>query len=167
MAFLEKFTELINAELPLIRALETAALELEDPDLKKRFLTMREELTKGASVTDSFRKHPDLFDNYHLAIIQAGEERGHVEEGFSRAAQSYRKNLGMAPLIPTKSLVESPSPAGAVSIENTGSVLKVMGVAETASQLKLIHKDLNRIATEMEKMNSLLEKITNSGKASS
>jgi type II secretory pathway component PulF len=89
--FFEKMAELINADVPLIRAIEIAAYELTDTQLQKRFLDMISSLEKGQSITDTFRGHPDLFPDFHLSIIDIGESSGHLERSLIQVANLLRK----------------------------------------------------------------------------
>lgn len=88
--FFEKFSELVRADVPLLHALEVAATSLRDRTLQLLFLQMIPKLEQGQSLTDVFKQYPECFSSFQLAIIESGEKDGHLEEGFTRAAESMR-----------------------------------------------------------------------------
>jgi type IV pilus assembly protein PilC len=92
IVFTRQLATLIGAGLPLSQSLHTVMEQTEN----KRLQTVVEEIVAsvegGKSLSESFSKHPDVFDNVFLALISAGEASGTLDDSLKRIAAQQEKD---------------------------------------------------------------------------
>ncbi|NJL47510.1 MAG: type II secretion system F family protein [Leptolyngbyaceae cyanobacterium SM2_5_2] len=85
--FSRQFAALVNAGVALVRGLGVLADDCPNPKLKKALLAINADVQQGTSLSDSMRKHPACFDNLYVALVQAGEVGGVLDEVLNRLAK--------------------------------------------------------------------------------
>ncbi|HIK45159.1 MAG TPA: type II secretion system F family protein, partial [Leptolyngbyaceae cyanobacterium M65_K2018_010] len=85
--FSRQFAALVNAGVALVRGLGVLADDCPNPKLKKALLAINADVQQGTSLSDSMRKHPECFDNLYVALVQAGEVGGVLDEVLNRLAK--------------------------------------------------------------------------------
>lgn len=93
--FLRQLSTLIGAGLPLAQSLHTV---LEQTSNKKMQLVVEDviaEVEGGHALSDSFKKHPEAFDNIVVALVAAGETSGTLDEALKRVALQKEKDAAM------------------------------------------------------------------------
>ncbi len=92
IVFTRQLATLIGAGLPLSQSLHTVLEQTEN----KRFQGVIEDIVTsiegGKSLTDSFSKHPEVFDKVFLALIAAGEASGTLDQSLRRVAAQQEKD---------------------------------------------------------------------------
>lgn len=95
VVFTRQLATLIGAGLPLSQSLHT----VQEQTANARFRTIIEDITSsvegGKSLYDSFSKHPTIFSNVFLALIQAGEASGTLDDALLRVADQQEKDAAM------------------------------------------------------------------------
>jgi type IV pilus assembly protein PilC len=95
IVFSRQLATLIGAGLPLSQSLRTVSEQTEN----KRFRGIVDEIIAdiegGKSLSDSFAKHPDVFDKVFLALIQAGEASGTLDDALKRIAAQQEKDAAV------------------------------------------------------------------------
>jgi type IV pilus assembly protein PilC len=90
--FTRQLATLINAGLPLAQSLRT----LSDQTPNKRLVGIINEIIAsiegGNSLSESFSKHPDVFNDVYLALIAAGEVSGTLDEALEHIADQQEKD---------------------------------------------------------------------------
>jgi type IV pilus assembly protein PilC len=85
--FSRQFAALVNAGVALVRGLGVLAEDCTNPKLKKALLAINADVQQGTNLSDAMRKHPACFDNLYVALIQAGEVGGVLDEVLNRLAK--------------------------------------------------------------------------------
>ncbi|MBW4461687.1 MAG: type II secretion system F family protein [Nodosilinea sp. WJT8-NPBG4] len=85
--FSRQFAALVNAGVALVRGLGVLADDCSNPKLKKALLAINADVQQGTNLSDAMRKHPACFDNLYVALIQAGEVGGVLDEVLNRLAK--------------------------------------------------------------------------------
>lgn len=80
--FCRYMATIIKAGLPLLQAVELIAEESTDKGMKRIITDIHYQLEAGQSLSSSFARYPDIFDEVFLAIIKSGEESGTLEQSF-------------------------------------------------------------------------------------
>ncbi len=80
MFFTRNLQVMISAGLPLTEALETLALQTENKKFKRVLKSIREEIVRGQSFSDSLAKYPNIFSDFFQNLVKVGEETGNLEE---------------------------------------------------------------------------------------
>lgn len=82
--FTKQFRTMIRAGVPMMLLLQTLETQTEDNQLKQIIVTMRQEISEGASLYDAFRKHPRVFSPLYCSMVRAGEASGALPEVLDR-----------------------------------------------------------------------------------
>jgi type IV pilus assembly protein PilC len=85
--FSRQFAALVNAGVALVRGLGVLAEDCSNPKLKKALMAINADVQQGTNLSDAMRKHPACFDNLYVALIQAGEVGGVLDEVLNRLAK--------------------------------------------------------------------------------
>lgn len=95
IVFTRQLATLIGAGLPLSQSLHTV---MEQTDNKKLRAVVEDIVTAvegGKSLSDSFSKHPEVFDKVFLALIAAGEASGTLDDSLRRIAAQQEKDAAI------------------------------------------------------------------------
>jgi type IV pilus assembly protein PilC len=82
--FTKQFRTMIRAGVPMMILLQTLETQTEDNQLKRIIVTMRQEISEGASLYDAFRRHPRVFSPLYCSMVRAGEASGALPEVLDR-----------------------------------------------------------------------------------
>lgn len=85
--FSRQFASLVNAGVALVRGLAVMADQCTNPKLKKVLMAVNNDIQQGGTLADAMRGHPDAFDNLYVAMIQAGETGGVLDEVLNRVSK--------------------------------------------------------------------------------
>ena len=85
--FSRQFSALVNAGVALVRGLGVMADQCRNPKLKKVLLKVNANVQQGMSLSDAMRSHPEAFDELYVAMIQAGETGGVLDEVLNRLSK--------------------------------------------------------------------------------
>ena len=70
---------MVKAGLPILQVLTMLRDQLESPAIKEVIEDIRKSLEGGVSLSKSFEKYPDLFDNVYVNLVKAGEASGKLD----------------------------------------------------------------------------------------
>ncbi|WP_287128531.1 type II secretion system F family protein [Candidatus Cyanaurora vandensis] len=85
--FSRQFSALINAGVNLVRALSVLQEQTKNVQMAKFIERIRLDVEQGSSLADAMRKHPKAFDNLYVAMVQAGEVGGCLDEVLERLSK--------------------------------------------------------------------------------
>jgi type IV pilus assembly protein PilC len=71
---------MIATGLPLVKGFSILAAQSKNKKMKAALFDIGEGVGKGKSLSDSFRKYPDIFSDLYVSMIQSGEESGTLED---------------------------------------------------------------------------------------
>jgi len=92
IVFTRQLATLIGAGLPLSQSLRTVLEQTANKRLQGVVEDIVASIEGGKSLTDSFAKHPEVFDKVFLALIAAGEASGTLDESLRRLAAQQEKD---------------------------------------------------------------------------
>lgn len=95
IVFTRQLSTLIGAGLPLSQSLRTVLDQTENKRLQGVIQDIIVSVEGGRSLSESFRKHNDVFDNVYLALIESGEASGTLDEALKRIALQKEKDAAM------------------------------------------------------------------------
>jgi len=87
---------LLDAGLPLLRALKTLSDQSKDPAMKKVLAETAGAVEGGSTFSEALTKNPKSFDKLYLNMVRAGEAAGALETILDRLASFMEKALRMA-----------------------------------------------------------------------
>ena len=70
---------MVKAGLPILNVLEMLRDQVENPAMRDVVEDIRKSLEGGVSLSKSFEKYPDLFDNVYVNLVKAGEASGKLD----------------------------------------------------------------------------------------
>jgi type IV pilus assembly protein PilC len=89
--FTRQFSTMIDAGLPLVQCLEILGKQTEDKGFAKIILEIKKDVEGGSTFADALCKHPKVFGNLYVNLVQAGEIGGVLDTTFARLAGYIEK----------------------------------------------------------------------------
>ena len=77
---------LFDAQVSALRIFQLIGEQVENPTLQKRLLEVSDELKSGSSISNALAKHDDVFSDFYVNMVRAGEESGKLDETFNYLA---------------------------------------------------------------------------------
>ncbi|EDY39721.1 pili biogenesis protein [Cyanobium sp. PCC 7001] len=90
--FASKLAALVNAGVPIVRSIDLMASQQKMPLFKRALESVSLELNQGVSFGDSMRRWPKVFDRLTIAMVEAGEAGGVLDESLRRLAKLLEAN---------------------------------------------------------------------------
>ncbi|MCZ6578543.1 MAG: type II secretion system F family protein [Gammaproteobacteria bacterium] len=92
LMFTRQMSGLTKAGIPITRAIAGVLESIENPLLVKALRDILEQLDSGRSLSVSFARHPKVFSNLYISIIQVGESTGRLEQSFALMGEYIDRN---------------------------------------------------------------------------
>ena len=89
--FTRQLATLIEAGLPLLRALTVLGKQEADPAMKATLTSLAESIQSGATFSESLAQHPRIFNKLFVNMVKAGELGGVLEVVLNRLAEYMEK----------------------------------------------------------------------------
>ena len=104
--FARQFSTMIDAGLPIIQCMDILQSQQENPTFKKIVKEIKDSVEGGATLADSLKKYPKLFDNLFVNMVAAGEAGGILDvilkrlSGYMEKAASLKRKVKGAMVYP-------------------------------------------------------------------
>lgn len=85
--FSRQFAAMVNAGVGMVRCLGVLTDQCTNPKLKKALTQISAEVQEGTNLSEAMGKHPACFDDLYVAMVQAGEVGGVLDEVLNRLAK--------------------------------------------------------------------------------
>ena len=89
--FTRQFAILLNADLPIVRAIEILRSQLRPGLLRDAVNAVKEDVESGSSLSESLSRQPHVFDKLFVNMVRAGEMGGVLDEILGRLADFREK----------------------------------------------------------------------------
>ena len=89
--FTRQLATLVNAGLPLMRALRVLQRQEKTPALKTALASMAESIESGSTFAEALAAHPKIFDRLYVNMVRAGEAGGVMDVVLLRLAEFQEK----------------------------------------------------------------------------
>lgn len=83
---------LFEAQVSALRAFRLLATEARTQLLSEKLTEVANDIQSGSSISAALSKHPDIFSNFYVNMVKAGEESGKLDETFSYLADYLDRN---------------------------------------------------------------------------
>lgn len=93
--FLRQLATLVEAKLPLVRALTALVEQEDDPVFRGILESVREKVQGGATLADALAMHPRCFSRLAVNMVRAGEMGGVLEQSLNRLADFSEEEQDM------------------------------------------------------------------------
>ncbi len=90
--FTRQLATLINAGLPLAQSLHTLTEQTTNKAMVSIINDIITSIEGGSSLSQSFARHPNVFNEVYLALITAGEASGTLDQALERIASQQEKD---------------------------------------------------------------------------
>lgn len=89
--FARQVATLIDADVPLVSALNTLANNASNPPFKKILTEISGMVDAGDSLSNSLAKYPKIFSNFFISLVKSGETSGKLHNVFNHLADYLEK----------------------------------------------------------------------------
>jgi type IV pilus assembly protein PilC len=86
---------MVNSGMSLLRSLYVIEEQTESDKLREIWIEVRKDVEAGLSLSDSLAKHPDVFNDLYVAMVQAGESGGILDSTLVRVATQLEKDAAL------------------------------------------------------------------------
>lgn len=86
---------MIDAGLPLMRALSVLAEQTESAQLAQTWEAVRDDVQAGSTFSAALAKHPKAFTPLYVAVVRAGEAGGALDRVLLRLADTLEKQVNL------------------------------------------------------------------------
>ena len=90
--FASKMAALVNAGVPIVRSIDLMASQQKMPLFKRALQSVSLEVNQGISLGEALRRWPKVFDKLSIAMVEAGEAGGVLDECLRRLAKLLEDN---------------------------------------------------------------------------
>src|SRR5829696_7639579 len=92
VVFSRQLATMINAGLPIVRALYVLSEQTENPKLKDVVVEVRKDVEAGSYLSEALEKHPDAFSRLYVEMVKAGEIGGILDGVLLRLADQLERD---------------------------------------------------------------------------
>src|ERR1700726_1540349 len=93
--FSRQLATMISSGMSILRALYVLEEQTESKFLKETIVAVRKDVEAGLSLSDSMVRHPKVFSPLFVAMTQAGETGGVLEDALMRVADQLQKDAAL------------------------------------------------------------------------
>ena len=90
-----QLSTMVNSGMSLLRSLYVIEEQTENDKLREIFVEVRKDVEAGLALSDALRKHPDIFNDLYVAMVQAGETGGILDSTLIRVAEQLEKDAAL------------------------------------------------------------------------
>ena len=91
--FASKMAALIDAGVPIVRSLELMASQQKLPMFKRALTAVSSDVNEGISLATALRRWPKVFDHLTIAMVEAGEAGGVLDDSLKRLSKLLEDNF--------------------------------------------------------------------------
>ncbi len=96
LMFTRQMSAMIKAGIPITRAISGILATVHNPLLIRSLGDILEQLESGRGLSVAFSRHPKVFSNIYISMIQVGENTGKLDESFSLMGEYIDRNRRIA-----------------------------------------------------------------------
>ncbi len=97
--FCRQFTSILNAGVTVVEALNMLADQTQNKTLVKALRKTSESVQQGETLAASMAKHPKIFPEMFVNMVEAGEVSGSLEEAVYRMGTQFEKSAKLAGIV--------------------------------------------------------------------
>jgi type IV pilus assembly protein PilC len=86
---------MVNSGMSLLRALYVIEEQTESDKLRETWVEVRKDVEAGVALSEALKKHPDVFNELYVAMVQAGETGGILDNTLMRVATQLEKDAAL------------------------------------------------------------------------
>ena len=127
---------LIKARIQIVQALQALSEQMENPTLKMVLSEIKQDVNEGSSLAKAFGKHPKVFDNIYINMVDAGEASGNLDivlirlSEFTEAQVKLKNRVKSAMLYPIIMIVVGSGLLGGIFVLVVPKMVKLLKSAK-------------------------------------
>jgi type IV pilus assembly protein PilC len=86
---------MVNSGMSLLRALYVIEEQTENDKLRDIWIDVRKDVEAGLALSDALKRHPDVFNDLYVAMVEAGETGGILDQTLTRVATQLEKDAAL------------------------------------------------------------------------
>jgi type IV pilus assembly protein PilC len=90
-----QLSTMVESGMSLLRALYVIEEQTENDKLKETWIAVRQDVEAGLSFSEALAKHPAVFNELYVAMVQAGETGGILDQTLVRVATQLEKDAAL------------------------------------------------------------------------
>jgi len=90
-----QLSTMVNSGMSLLRALYIIEEQTENDKLRDIFIEVRKDVEAGLGLSDALRKHPEVFNDLYVAMVEAGETGGILDSTLLRVSDQLEKDAAL------------------------------------------------------------------------
>src|SRR3712207_2807520 len=94
---------MVQSGMSLLRALYVIEEQTENEKLREVWITVRKDVEAGVALSDALQRHPEAFNELYVAMVQAGETGGILDQTLVRVAEQLEKDAALRRQIKARS----------------------------------------------------------------
>jgi type IV pilus assembly protein PilC len=91
--FTRQFATMIDAGLPLVQCLDILSSQTDNKTFAKIIATVKQDVEGGSTYADALRKHPKVFNDLYVNMVEAGEIGGILDTILNRLSGYIEKSI--------------------------------------------------------------------------
>lgn len=95
VSFAHRFGRMCSAGLSIARCLQVLEEQAENPAFRSKIADIRQQVETGSSLTDAFGRYRDVFSDFFVGMLEAGESGGKLSETLKMAAVHLEKRADL------------------------------------------------------------------------
>lgn len=119
--FTRQLAVMMKAGVPLVQSFDIVAEGLDNPNMRKVVIEIKNEVASGTGLALSLEKYPQYFDELYISLVASGETSGTLETMLDRVATYKEKSEALKAKI--KKAMMYPIAVVVVSLVVTGILL--------------------------------------------
>jgi len=92
LMFTRQMGGLLKAGIPITRAIAGILESIENPLLIKALRDIQDQLESGRSLSIACARHPKVFSNLYISMLQVGESTGRLDQAFDQMSEYIDRN---------------------------------------------------------------------------
>lgn len=93
--FSRQLATLFVAHVSALKVFRMLAAESDNPLLRRKIGEVADDVQGGTSMSDAFAKHPEIFSDFYVNMVRAGEESGKLSETFEYMADYMDRSYAL------------------------------------------------------------------------
>ncbi len=81
-----QISTLFEAQISALKVFSLMAANAENPLLKRKLTAVTDDIQAGTAISGALAKHPDVFSDFYVNMVKAGEESGKLNQVFAYLA---------------------------------------------------------------------------------
>jgi type IV pilus assembly protein PilC len=90
-----QLSTMVNSGMSLLRALYVIEEQTESDQLREVWIEVRKDVEAGVALSDALQRHPEAFNELYVAMVQAGETGGILDQTLVRVAEQLEKDAAL------------------------------------------------------------------------